>query len=175
MLSLTKTVRLAAISVAALVGCISLVGVFGAWFVNRKATDIALKGFGAIDIGVGIVDAGTGRVDDLIRRSREEVRQAAETITAVGGQRLANRPVLSALNERLDTTLAPRIAEMRQTLAPVRDALLKVSNAVEFVSSLPTVAERAPRLAALDEAFDRLEGLSADATQLRTTLRTLEN
>ena len=35
------------------------------------------------------------------------------------------------------------------------------------------MAERAPRLAALNETFDRLEGLSADATQLRSTLRAL--
>ena len=35
------------------------------------------------------------------------------------------------------------------------------------------MAERAPRLAALDETFDRLEGMSADATQLRSTLRAL--
>jgi hypothetical protein len=73
----------------------------------------------------------------------------------------------------LETSLAPRIAQMRQTLAPVRDALGKVSNAVSLVSSLPMMAERAPRLATLDEAFDRLEGMSADATQLRSTLRAL--
>ena len=45
---------------------VSVGGVFGAWFVNRKATDVALKGFGAIETGVGVVDAGVGRVDDLI-------------------------------------------------------------------------------------------------------------
>jgi len=35
------------------------------------------------------------------------------------------------------------------------------------------MADRAPRLAALDETFNRLEGLSADAMQLRGTLRAL--
>ena len=35
------------------------------------------------------------------------------------------------------------------------------------------MAEHAPRLAALDETLNRLEGLSADATQLRSTLRAL--
>ncbi len=82
-------------------------------------------------------------------------------------------PVLNALNERLETSLAPRIAQMRQALAPVRDAVAAMSNAVSLVSSLPMMAERAPRLAALNETFDRLEGLSADTTQLRSTLRAL--
>ena len=152
---------------------LSFGGIFGAWFVSRKASDVALKGFGVIEIGVGVVDTGVGRVEDLIATSRTEVRQAAETITAVGGQALANSPVLNALNERLETNLAPRIVQMQQTLAPVRDALGKVSNAVSMVSSLPGMAERAPRLAALDEALNRLEGMSADATQLRSTLKAL--
>ena len=113
---LEKTARFAAIALAVLFIGLSLVGIFGAWFVSRKASDVALKGFGVIEIGVGVVDAGVGRVDDLIATSRTEVRQAAETITAVGGQTLANSPVLNALNERLETSLAPRIAQMQQAL-----------------------------------------------------------
>jgi len=172
-LSLEKITRFAAIALAMLFIGVSLFGIFGAWFVSRKATDIALKGFRVIEVGVGVVDAGVGRVDDLIATSRTEVRQAAETITSVGGQTLANSPVLNALNERLETSLAPRIARMRESLAPVRDAVSNVSNAVSLVSSLPMMAERAPRMTALDETFNRLEGLSADTTQLRSTLRAL--
>ena len=170
---LEKTIRFAAIALAVLFIGLSLLGIFGAWFVDRKATDVALKGFGLIEIGVGVVDAGVGRVDDLIATSRTEVRQASETITAAGAQAQANSPVLNALNERLETSLAPRIAQMQQVLAPVRDAVGTVGNAVSLLNSLPMMADRAPRLAALDETFNRLEGLSADATQLRGTLRAL--
>jgi phage shock protein A len=170
---LKKTARLAAIALAALFIGLSFIAILGAWFVSRKASDVALKGFGVIEIGVGVVDAGVERVDTLIATSRTEVRQAAETIAALGGQALANSPVLSALNERLDTSLAPRLAQMQQALGPVRDAVGNVSNAVSLVSSFPMMAEHAPRLAALNEAFNRLEGMSADATQLRSTLRSL--
>jgi hypothetical protein len=62
---------------------------------------------------------------------------------------------------------------MQQVLAPVRDAVGTVGNAVSLLNSLPMMADRAPRLAALDETFNRLEELSADATQLRGTLRAL--
>ena len=167
------TIRFAAIALAVMFIGLSLLGVFGAWFVDRKTTDVALKGFGLIEAGIGVIDAGVSRVDDLIATSRTEVRQASETITAAGGQAQANRPVLSALNERLETSLAPRIAQMQQVLAPVRDAVGNVANAVSLLNSMPMMADRAPRLAALDETFDRLEGLSADATQLRGTLRAL--
>ncbi|PYK72508.1 MAG: hypothetical protein DME42_08890 [Verrucomicrobia bacterium] len=138
---LEKTARFAAVAFAVLFIVLSLVGIFGAWFVNRKASDVALKGFGVIEMGVGVVDAGVGRVDDFIGISRTEVQEAAETISGVGAQAVSNSPVLNALNERL--------------------------------SSLPMMAERAPRLATLDETFDRLEEMSANGTQLRSTLRAL--
>ena len=170
---LEKTIRFAAIALAVLFIGLSLLGIFGAWFVDGKATDVALKGFGLIEVGVGVVDAGVSRVDDLIATSRTEVRQASETIAAAGAQAQANSPVLNALNERLETSLAPRIAQMQQVLAPVRDAMGTVGNAVSLLNSLPMMADRAPRLAALDDTFNRLEGLSADATQLRGTLRAL--
>jgi phage shock protein A len=170
---LKKIVRFVAIAVAVLFVGLSLVGIFGAWFVDRKATDFALKGFGLIESGVKVIDAGVGRVDKLIATSRTEVRQASETITAVGAQAQANSPVLNALNERLETSLAPRIAKMQQVLVPVREALGTVANAVSLLNSLPMMADRAPRLAALDDAFNRLEELSADGKQLRGTLREL--
>ena len=170
---LEKIIRVGAITIAVLFIGLSLVGIFGAWFVDRKATDVALKGFGLIETGVQVVDAGVGRVNELVATSRMEVRQASETITAVGAQPQANRPVLNALNERLETSLAPRIEQMQKVLAPVRDALKNVADAVSLLSSLPMMADRAPRLAALDDTFNRLEELSADGKQLRGTLREL--
>jgi hypothetical protein len=168
-----KTVRSAAVTVARLFIGLSLCGILGVWWTDRKATEIALKVFGLVETAAGVVDAGVARVDDLIATSRTEVRQASETITAVGTRAEANRPVLNALNERVEMSLAPRIAQMQQALAPVRDAVGALGNAVSLASSLPMMVDRAPRLAALDETFNRLEGVSADATQLRGTLRAL--
>jgi DNA repair ATPase RecN len=164
---------LAAVAAAVLFIGLSLAGIGGAWFVNRKAADAALKAFGLIGTGVGVVDEGVGRVNDLITTSRAEVQQAAETITAVGTQAQANSAVLNALNDRLETNLRPRIVQMQQGLAPVRDAVSNIASAVSLINSLPMMADRAPRLAALDETFARLEGLAADATQLRGTLQGL--
>ena len=170
---LEKTVRFVARTVAVLFIALSLFGIVGVWLVDRRATEIALKGFGLVETAVGVINAGVARIDGLIATSRTEVRQASETITAVGARAEANSPVLNALNERLETSLAPRIGQMQQALAPVRDAVGAIGNAVSLANSLPMVADRAPRLAALDEAFNRLEQLSADSTQLRSTLQAL--
>jgi hypothetical protein len=173
MQTLEKTTRFGAIAVAILFIALSIFGIFGVWFIDRAATDVVLKGYGLVETGVGVVDAGVQRVDSLLETSRTEVRQASETITAVGARAEANSPVLNALNDRLETRLAPRIAQVQQVLAPVRDALGAVGSAVSLVNSVPLMADRAPRLAALDESFNRLEELSADTAQLRGTLRAL--
>ena len=167
---LQKTTRYAAIALAVLFIGLSLFGIVGAWFVHRKITDVALNGFRVIETGVGVASAGVGRVDALIATSRTEVRQASEIITAAGAQPQANSAALNALNERLETSLAPRIAQMQQALAPVRDAVGTVGTAVSFLNSVQTMPDRAPRLAALDATLNRLEELAADATQLRGTL-----
>ncbi len=120
MATLEKTVRSAAITVAVLFIGLSLFAIVGVWFVDRKATEISRKGFGLVGTAVGVVDAGVGRADDLIATSRTEVQQAAESISTLGAQAQANLPALNALNERLETNLGPRIAQMQQVLAPVR-------------------------------------------------------
>src|SRR4029077_18466554 len=104
------TLRFAAIALAVLFIGLILLGIFGAWFVDRKATQVALKGFGLLEGGIAVVDAGVIRVDDLIATSRTEVRQASETITAAGTQARANSSLLNSPNERLDTDTAPRLA-----------------------------------------------------------------
>jgi hypothetical protein len=166
-------VRSAAKCIAMLFIGVTMCGIFGAWLVERKAAEVATSGFGLVETAVAMVDGGVARVAALISTSRVEVRQAAETIGAVGARPEANRPVLNALSERMETSLAPRIAQMQQVLAPVRDGVNTIACVVSLANSIPGVAEGAPRLAALDDALERLRELSADSQQLRSTLRAL--
>src|SRR5262245_22904015 len=113
-----KTVHFAFITFAGLLLGVSLLGMIGTWVVERRTVDIALKGFGLVETAAGAADAGVARMDNLISVSRTEVREAAETITTTGRLPEANGPVFKALNERLETNLVPRIAQMQQALAP---------------------------------------------------------
>ena len=166
-------VRFAAVSFSGLFIALGIVGVLGVWLVERRAAEIATNAYGLVESAVGVVDGGVARVNDHISTSRTEVRQAAETIANVGIRPDANRPVLRALSERLEKGLAPRIAQIHQVLSPVRDAVGIIGNTINLLNSVPTMADRSPRLAALDEAIKRLEDLSLDTTQLRSTLREL--
>ena len=54
--ALEKTARVAAISIAVLFIGLGLLGIFGVWLVDHKATEIALKGFGLVETAVGVVN-----------------------------------------------------------------------------------------------------------------------
>ena len=168
-----KTIRFAAIALAVLFIGVSLFGIFGAWFVNRKATDVALKGFGLIEVGIGVVDAGVSRVDDLIATSRTEVPAGfrdhhRHRRTGAGKQPRAQCAERASGDEsgathRADAAGAGSCAgccwERRQRGEPAELAT---------DDGRPCSAARGA-----GRDLDRLEGLSADATQLRGTLRAL--
>jgi uncharacterized phage infection (PIP) family protein YhgE len=169
---LKKLGRLVVLIVAVLVIVLSLGGIVGAWGFARVMSDVTVKVFSVVQTGVGVVDTAVGRVATLIETARSEVQQTGETVTTAAGNLQENKPVLTALNERLETRLGPTVDNIQGALAPVHDALVKVDNAVSLANSIPFIQERAPRLEQLDQTLTQLSGLAADVQQLRTTLRT---
>jgi chromosome segregation ATPase len=167
-----KIGRLLILVVAVLVILLSLSGIVGAWWVNSVASDITLKVFSVVQSGVEVVDTAAGRADSLIQTARSEVQQAGETVNTVAGNLQENRPILTALSERLETRLGPAVDKIQEAIAPAHDALVTVSTALSFANSIPFIQERAPRLEQLEQTSTRLSTLAADMLQFRTTLRT---
>jgi hypothetical protein len=164
--------RLFVLIVALLVIVLSLGGIFGVWWLSSTVSDATLKVFSVVKTGTEIVDTAVGRVDTLIQTARNEVQQAGETVNTVAGNLQENRPVLTALSERLETRLGPAVDKIQEAIAPAHDALVTVSTALSVANSISFIQERAPRLEQLEQTTTRLSALAADVLQFRTTLRT---
>jgi hypothetical protein len=169
---LKKLGRILILIVAVLVIVLSLGGILGAWGISHAMTNATLNVFSVIQTGVEVVDTAVGRVDTLVQTARSEVQQTGEMVTTAASNLQENKPVLTALSERLDTRLGPTVDNIQQTLAPVHDVLVKVDSAVSFANSMPFISERAPRIEQLDQTLTKLSTLAADVQQLRTMLRT---
>lgn len=163
--------RILILVIAVLVIVLSIGGIVGAWGISSAASNITLKVFSTIQAGVEIVDSAVGRVDTLVQTARSEVQQAGETVTTAASNLQENRPVLTALSDRLETRLGPTVDKIQEAVAPVHDALVGISGAVSFANSIPFVQERAPRLEQLEQTLSDLSALAADVRQLRTTLQ----
>ncbi len=164
--------RLFVLIVALLVIVLSLGGIFGAWWMSSTVSDVTLKVFSVVKTGTDVVDTAVGRVDTLVQTARSEVQQAGETVNTLAGNLQENHPVLTALSDRLETRLGPTVDNIQGAIAPVHDALVTVSTALNFANSIPFIQERAPRLEQLEQTTTKLSALVADVLQFRTTLRT---
>ncbi len=168
---LKKIGRILVLIVAVIVIILSLGGIGGAWWLSSTLSDATLKIFSVIKTGVDVVDTAVGRVDTLIQTARGEVQQAGEMVNTVASNLQENRPVLTALSDRLENRLGPAVDKIQEAITPVHDTLVTVGTALSFANSIPFVQERAPRLEQLEQTATRLSTLAADVLQLRTTLR----
>jgi hypothetical protein len=172
---LKKIGRLLISILAVFIILLSLVGILGAWGFSHAISDATLTVFSAVQTGVEVVDTAVGRVDTRVQTARSEVQQISDTITTAATNLQENKPVLTALSERLDTRLGPAVDNIQEALLPIHDVLIKVDSAVSFANSMPFISEKAPNLDKLDQTLTQLSTLSADVQQLRTTTRTAAN
>jgi peptidoglycan hydrolase CwlO-like protein len=170
-----KLSRILITIVAVFVILLSLVGILGAWGLSHAISNATLTVFSAVQTGVEVVDTAVGRVDTRVQTARSEVQQVSEMVTNAATNLQENKPVLTALSERLDTRLGPAVDNIQEALLPVRDVLIKVDSAVSILNSMPFISEQAPNIDKLDQTLTQLSTLSADVQQLRTTIRTAAN
>lgn len=163
--------RVLLIIIAVLVLVISLGGIAGSWYANSVLSDVTNRVFVVVNSGVTLAETGVQRADELVGDGRAEVQNASETVTAVGQNLQENSPVLTALNDRLETRLGPTVELISTTLQPVVNALNTVDQVLGVLNAIPFIQEDAPKLAKLTAAVDGLTQLSADVQQFRTTLR----
>jgi hypothetical protein len=166
-----KFLRWLIMLVAVLVIVVSIAGIVGTWWVNNTATDITLRAFSVVDVAVGVVDIGVGRTNDLVQRGRAEVQQVESTIVATGANVRENRPLLTALSNRMSERLVPAVEQIRTVLTPVTGTLRAVRALVDFVNAFPLIRETPPAVEELENALNRLDEVVADVRQINDTVR----
>jgi len=170
-MNVLKTIgRVILIIIAIFVILLSVAGIGGTWYVNRIVTDITLQVFTVVETGVAIAETGVNQVNTLVIDSRTEVQLAEQTILDVSDHLQENSPVLVALNNRLETRLAPTVEKIDAAIAPIRDGLVATTSIVEIANSIPFIQEQAPNLGKVEEVLQNVNQLGADIRQLNDTL-----
>lgn len=162
--------RVLLILIAVLVLVISLGGIVGAWWANSVASDVTNRVFSVVNSGVTVAETGVQRAGQLVGDGRAEVQNASDTVTAVGQNLQENSPVLTALNDRLETRLGPTVELISTTLEPAVNALNTVDQVLGVLNAIPFIQQDTPKLDKLSAAVDGLIQLGADVEQFRTTL-----
>ena len=162
MKTLKQIGRVLLIIIAVLVLVISLGGIIGSWWANSVASDVTNRVFSVVNGGITLAETGVQQADQMVGDGRAEVKNASDTVVAVGQNLEENSPVLTALNERVETRLAPTVELISTTLEPAVNALNTVDQVLGVMNAIPFIQQDAPKLAKLRRGRQR-----PDATDRR--------
>ncbi len=173
-LDLTRRILVAVIMVLAGLGLIvnvaELVGVWTAYGPARSAvTDVSTM----LTQALQVVDNGLVRVNDRVQNARQSLTQVNNEATQLGDRAQTSSPLITALSQRVDNELAPRIENARTTAVAIHDSVVKVNSALVALNRFPGVT--VPTLSnELGSVSDRAQEAQVAAQDLRVTLANIK-
>jgi chromosome segregation ATPase len=149
-----------------LVLVLSLAGIVGAWIVRGQlATDlvgIATKA----EARATQAKQGVDRLDAALTRAHDQVLVVEHEVQAFGADLEQNRPLLSAISERLGLELGPLFDSVREIMTTIRETVVAVNTATEAINAIPFISIPVPEM-------EKLEKLSQDVDSVRTQVQDL--
>ncbi len=173
-LDITRRILVAVVIVLAVLGLIVnvavLVGVWTAYGPARSAvTDVSSTMTQALQVA----DKGLTRVNGYVQDARQTLTQVNDKAAQLGDRVQTSSPVITALSQRVDTNLAPRIENARTTAVAIHDAVVKVNSALVALDRFPGVT--VPMLSnQLSSVSDRAQEAAGAAQDLRVTLANIK-
>jgi hypothetical protein len=164
--NLTRILAVIVMVISALVLVLSLTGIAGAWIIRGQlATDL-------VDIATEAearatrAKRGLGQLDAALTRAHDQVSGVEQEVQAFGADLEENRPLLSAISDRLGLELGPLFDSARGFMTTIRETIAAVNGAIEAINAIPFVSIPVPEL-------ERMEQLSQDVDNVRTEVQDL--
>jgi chromosome segregation ATPase len=165
--------RIAAVVVmviSVLVLVLGLAGIAGTWMVRSRLDD----GLGRIVTAAGAEAAGArqelDRLDAALTQASTQIAAVEEEAQALGTDLDQNRPLLTALTDKLGVDLAPLAARAREMMDTIRETVAAVNSIVETINALPFVSKPVPELEKLNSLAAEIDSFEAEVQNLRLTI-----
>jgi chromosome segregation ATPase len=165
--------RIAAIVVmviSVLVLVLGLAGIAGTWTVRSRLDD----GLGRIMTTAGAEAAGAqqelDRLDAALTQASTQIAAVEQEAQTLGTDLDQNKPLLTALTDKLGVDLAPLAARAREMMDTIRETVAAVNSIVETINALPFVSKPIPELEKLNTLADEIDTFEAEVQNLRLTI-----
>jgi chromosome segregation ATPase len=165
--------RIAAVVVmviSVLVLVLSLSGIAGTWMVRSRLDD----GLGRIVAAAGAEAAGAqqelDRLDAALTQASTQVAAVAQEAQVLGTDVDQNKPLLTALTDKLGVDLAPLAARAREMMDTLRETVAAVNSIVETINALPFVSKPIPELEKLNTLAQEIDSFETEVQNLRLTI-----
>ncbi|MGD8474794.1 MAG: hypothetical protein PVH59_11760 [Anaerolineae bacterium] len=165
--------RIAAVIVmviSVLVLVLSLSGIAGAWIVRAEYGADLLAIVTAAETRAATAQQGLGRLDAAFTQARAKITAVEQDVQAFGADLEQNRPLLTAIADRLGLDLTPLVDSARETVATMREAVVAVNSTVEAINAIPFVSVPVPELETLKKLSQDVEDFRSEVQAVRTAI-----
>ncbi|MFN2224865.1 MAG: hypothetical protein ACK2UY_01125 [Anaerolineae bacterium] len=168
MLKRILAVIVMAVGVAVLV--LSVAGIAGTWMVRAQLDDSLANIVTAAEAEADGAQQGLDRLDNALIQARDQIAAVEQEVQALGTDVDQNKPLLTALTEKLGIDLAPLAARAREMMDTIRETVAAVNSIVETINALPFVSKPIPELEKLNALAEEIDTFEAEVQNLRLTI-----
>ena len=153
-----------------LLNVVALVGIWAVYAPTRNAvTDVA----STMTRALTVVDNGLTRVNTQVQNVRQTVTEVNDAAVKMGDRIQANSPLTTALSQRIDNELVPRVENARTTAVAIHDAVVTVNSTLVALNRFPGVS--VPTLSnVLSSVSDSAQEAQTAVQDLRVTLANIK-
>jgi hypothetical protein len=161
-------VMVMAISVLMLVLC--LIGIVGTWIVRGQLATDLVGIVTAAETRATAVQQGLDRLDTALTQARGQVAAVEHDVQAFGADLEQNRPLLTAISDKVGIEFSPLVDSAREIMASIREAVAAVNSAIEAINAIPFVSVPVPELETLKKLSQDVEDFRTEVQALRTAI-----
>jgi hypothetical protein len=173
-LDIIKRILVGIVMVLAVLGLIvNVSGLVGVWAAYGPARSSVIDVSNTLTQALQVADKGLTRADGYVTQARQAVADVNSTASLLGDRVQSNSPLITAISQRVDTKLAPVLAQAQTTASSIHDAALKVNGALVALNRFPgvTVPTLNDQLVAIS---DRAQEAQSAVQDLRVTLANIK-
>lgn len=148
----------------------SLTGIVGTWIIRAELNTGLVNIVTEAESTAATVKQGLDRLDTALTQARDEVAAVEQEAQAIGTDLDQNKPLLTAIADRLGLDLAPLVDSAREIMTTIREAVAAVNSIIETVNTLPFISKPIAELEALNELPQEIESFQTEVQNLRTAI-----
>ena len=165
--------RIAAVVImvtSVLVLVLGLAGIAGTWMVRSRLDDGLGRIITAAEAEAGGAQQELDRLDAALAQASTQVAAVEQGVQALGTDLEQNKPLLTALTDKLGVDLAPLAARAREMMDTIRETVAAVNSIAETINALPFVSKPIPELEKLNTLTEEIDTFEAEVQNLRLTI-----
>jgi hypothetical protein len=165
-----RVLAVAIMVISVLMLVLSLAGIAGTWIVRAELASRLVKVAAGAELRVAAIKGGLDRIDTSLGLARAVVSGVEQDVQAFGADVEQNRPLLTAISDRLGVELEPLFDGVREIVTTIGETVDAVNAAIEAINAIPFVSVPAPALETANKLSEDVETLGTQVRELRASI-----